>query len=169
MLCLCLCLSLFLRLSVCQSVSQTIRQSVSLSVCLCLSFSPSPPPPPPPHTHTQTNKATTTSKKQQQKDTKNGSKISPWIGLVIHGPFRMEDHWLCVRYYYAKHRRTVIAQKKLDRLCRLPGNCSIMRQVQIARRSGAGVVKWPLLSHYPIRPYPLVSDPVVLHSPFFFS
>ena len=122
---LCFSVCIYVSLSLCQSVGQSVSQSVCLSVCLCL------PPPPPPHTHKQTNKQSNNNNNQKRQKTQQmSSKISPWIGLVIHGTFRMEGPWLCVRYYYAKHRRNVIVQKKLDQLCRLPANCSVMRQVQ---------------------------------------
>ena len=119
------CVSLSLSLSVSPSVCLSVRQSDSQSVCLSLFL---PPPHPPTHINKQSNNnPPPPPKKKQKKKTQNtqetAGKTSPWIRLVIHGPFRMEGPWLCVRYCYAKHRRTVTAQKKLDRFCRLTGNC----------------------------------------------
>ena len=78
---------------------------------------------------------------------------------------------VCTSYYYVKQARIVIAPKRLDRfvVCWvLPG---YNNRYCVACRSDTGVVKWPLLFHYPVRPYPFRSDPVVYCTIacFFFS
>ena len=108
--CLCLSLSLFLRLFACQSVS--------LSVCLC--FSP-PPRPHPPHINKQSNNNNPpkNNNKTQETAAKNLTVDrfgNPW---AISNGRSLVVCALLLR----KTPSNCDCSKKLDRLCRLPGNC----------------------------------------------
>ena len=155
------------------SVFVSLCFSVCLSVCLSLSppppphtysLPPPPPPPPPPHTHKQRNKATTNqTNKQKTKKTKRHKKrqrkltVDPQAILNGRSLVVCAQNTVGLRLLKKSSTGFVVCQVTAE-LC---------DRYSVARRSGTGVVKWPLLSHYPNRPYPLVRDPIVLHNSFF--
>ena len=157
--------------SLCMSLSLSLSLSVSPSVYLSLSPPPththtySLPPHPPPHTHThkQRNKATTNQTNKKQKKTKRHKKRQR--KLTVHPQAILNGRSLVVCAQNTVGLRLLKKSSTGFVVCKV--TAELCDRYSVARRSGNWVVKWPLLSHYPNRPYPLVRDPIVLHNSFF--